>query len=443
MKKTFAFTAVLSLALVLTGCLFPFGATDEFAEGVEWALNEISGIINEGNDSDCVPDESGGFGCSCENSETGESNADPVFNHESTDVDEPSESQNGDDESKNDEHDSVAVIGDLVEFRDFINENKENGILDVEFIYTGNPDELDGTTIARISTACCINYAEVGGRYYVTVFEYPGDRIADAYLSKDTSALNKDELKTLSVAKRMLDEIKANTDNEFELELAIHDAIAERVSYYDGTTDVDDELNPPRHLTAVGALLDGKANCQGYTDAFYLLAAMAGFDVGRMTVETSDEPHIANTIRLGGNWYVVDVTFNDTATADDGSPCFYYLFNAGRDMCVYYTWGEEMEYYPIADDSDGNYFYFYTDLISEYGYEKTYTDINSLAQMMFDEWYYGENETVHGLLLNEACDWTALRDAFKDVEMPYNVECEYTVWTFDNSVDTYFIIRFE
>lgn len=437
MKKIFALSLVLSFALVLSGCFFPFGATDEFAEGVEWAFNELSKIANEGNEQEIIPDESGDFGDFGESSEIGES----VSSDESVDIDESSEIQN--DESEPDEpDDDVAVINSLVEFRDFINENKENDIFDVEFIYTGDVSELDGTTIARISTACCINYAEYDGRFYVTIFEYPGDRIADAYLNKDTSKLNKDEMKTLSVANQMLADIKKKVNNDFEFELAIHDAIAEKVSYYDGSTDVPDELNPPRHLTAVGALLDGKANCQGYTDAFYLLATMAGFDVGRMTV-MADEPHIVNTINLDGDWYVVDVTFNDTATAEDDAPCFYYLFNAGRDMCVYYEWGEEMEYYPISNNSGDDYFYFYTDISSEYGYEKTYTDIDALAQMMFDEWYYDETETVHGFLLNEACDWTALRDAFENADIPKGVKYQYSIWALENGVDTYFIVEFE
>jgi len=438
MKKIFALSLVLSFALVLSGCFFPFGATDEFAEGMEWVFNEISKIADEGNAPESLPDESGEISDTDENSVTDESVPD-----ESVNIDESSEAQNSEEESKNDEpDDGVAVIDNLVEFRDFINENKENDNFNVEFVYTGDIGELDGITIARISTACCINYAEYDGRCFVTIYEYPGDRIADAYLTKDTSKLNKDEMKTLSVAKQMLEDIKEKVNNEFELELAIHDAIAEKVSYYDGSTDVPDELNPPRHLTAVGALLDGKANCQGYTDAFYLLATMAGFDVGRMTV-MADEPHIVNTIKLDGEWYVVDVTFNDTATSEDDAPCFYYLFNAGRDMCVYYEWGEEMEYNPISNNSGDDYFYFYTDLLSDYGYEKTYTDIDALAQMMFDEWYYDKTETVHGFLLNEACDWTALRDAFENADIPKGVKYEYSIWALENGVDTYFIVEFE
>ena len=87
---------------------------------------------------------------------------------------------------------------------------------------------------------------------------------------------------------------------------------------------------------AVGVLLDGIADCDGYSDAFYLLGNLAGFTV-RLVHGTTNNPfegnpnHMWNEIAMDGEWYAVDVTWDDYE--DESRPfspyCIY--FNVGAD----------------------------------------------------------------------------------------------------------------
>lgn len=89
--------------------------------------------------------------------------------------------------------------------------------------------------------------------------------------------------------------------------LSLHDALCVR-TVYGGTDDM-------RH-TAVGALLMGEAQCEGYAQAMTLLCRMAGIPCGVVTgtADTSDgrtEPHAWNIALLDGETVYIDVTWDD------------------------------------------------------------------------------------------------------------------------------------
>ncbi len=336
----------------------------------------------------------------------------------------------------------MTEIASLTELRDYLNGRKLQGETELTFRYTGNPYDVDGDTIARILATCCITWwCDNGNEYRIIIYEYPGDRIAKAYLSGDTSALRADEKATLAEAEKIVNAAKAQADSEYELELLLHDAIAESVTYINPSTDIPDVNNPPRHLTAVGALLDKKANCQGYGDAFYLLATMAGFTVGRMSAFNSDGWHLVNTILLDNKWYVVDVTFDDTVVYSDGVQPSYRLFNAGRDMCIEYEWGAEMEYFPIADKSDSNYFYFNDAENTVFDYDKDFQSIDALAKSIVDGYLNGESKEYQTMLIGKSLDWTALDSAIQSANVS-NAEMQYTIWSYTNGRDTFYLVKF-
>ena len=240
---------------------------------------------------------------------------------------------------------SYPTFSSLTALRDFMTAKKEADVMTFTFKYTG--PELSGQSIAQMTNACVVNRNRNGQVYTVTMTEYPGDRIVDAYFSGDSSELNAAEKSAMSKAVQLVNQAKAKAKNTFELEVLLHDTLCDMVTYDDHTRDVPDARNPPRNLTVVGALLDGRANCQGYTDAFYTLASIAGFTVRRLSTYTPDDLHMTNTIYLNNAWYVVDVTFDDV----NGDERNYRLFNAGVDVIHEYTWDPEKETQPIARTS--------------------------------------------------------------------------------------------
>ena len=64
--------------------------------------------------------------------------------------------------------------------------------------------------------------------------------------------------------------------------------------------------------TIFGALVKKKAHCEGYSKAFSYLCNLAGIENVLVTGETY-VPHMWNMVKLGGNWYHVDVTWDDPA----------------------------------------------------------------------------------------------------------------------------------
>ena len=171
------------------------------------------------------------------------------------------------------------------------------------------------------------DFTEYGGDGQSTcllceITNYAGERVAYAYTHGDTSFLTADELQLYNLGVQIVNETKNFSTDPLLQELYIHDIITEKVTYY-----TDDYVGKAtnRYQSALGALIDGQANCQGYTDAFYMLGTMCGFNVGKV----SGGGHTWNTITFGDKSYFVDVTWDDDCYNFDGTKCNNYVyFNA-------------------------------------------------------------------------------------------------------------------
>lgn len=64
-------------------------------------------------------------------------------------------------------------------------------------------------------------------------------------------------------------------------------------------------------FNAYGALIEGIAVCEGYSEAFKLLCDRAGIDCIIVTGELDGVGHAWNRVRINDKWYDVDVTNND------------------------------------------------------------------------------------------------------------------------------------
>jgi len=321
------------------------------------------------------------------------------------------------------------AIYSVDELGKYLNTCKDEDKLKVSFFYKGE-DEFTAEMIARMISASYINYTNLGDLYTITITEYPGDHIVDAYFKKDDSALNADEKKAMEKAIEMVSTAKSKAADDFELELLIYDMLAEHITYFHEEDYYDDPDNPPRNFTVIGALLDGKANCQGYTDAFYTLASIAGFTVSRMNVETKDDFHCLNTILLNGSWYVVDVTFDDN---EDGGPTMYYLFNAGLDQINEYTWESWEEIHPIAKYSGNDSYYKRNNIV--------FDNEQAFAEHIKNEWLKG-NKAPRGMVKNRS-DNDIVEKALQAALDAENKAYSYTLWFYNDSKHLYYTVEFE
>ena len=187
------------------------------------------------------------------------------------------------------------------------------------------------------------------------ITNYPGERVAWAYTHDDTSFLSDEERRLYDLGVQIVDEAKNFSSDELYRELYLHDAITSRAEYH--TKNPQPKL--ARFQSALGALLDGRANCQGYSDAFYMLATMCGLKADKVCGFGNGETHTWNTISFGNESYFVDVTWDDGKCVFDGMPYNNYIyFNAPTTLFgTDHRWNKAHVPKNLQKSFDGRNFY--------------------------------------------------------------------------------------
>lgn len=144
-------------------------------------------------------------------------------------------------------------------------------------------------------------------------WSYDEARIISAWRSGEREGLDEHDLAILERVEYVLTEIAPDTLSPYERELAIHDYIVGCVEY-----DSDELSSLPgrggaNNTNPYGALVEGFAVCSGYSSSFQLLATLAGLECITVRGEANmiREEHAWNMVRLDGEWYCVDVTWDD------------------------------------------------------------------------------------------------------------------------------------
>lgn len=91
---------------------------------------------------------------------------------------------------------------------------------------------------------------------------------------------------------------------EHQRELAIHDYLVQR-------TTAQPEAQGASSYTAFGCLVEHQAVCEGYAQAAHLLFQAAGLESYYVEGTGSSSDHAWNCVKVGGDWYWVDVTLDD------------------------------------------------------------------------------------------------------------------------------------
>ena len=114
------------------------------------------------------------------------------------------------------------------------------------------------------------------------------------------------KLKQLNaVINKLLAGLKKNM-SEFELELYFHDYLVKNCKYLENREDDKDSY------TIYGCLVNQSAVCSGYTSAFQFLLSCVGIESIPVYGESKNAGHVWNCVKIGGEWYYTDVTWDDT-----------------------------------------------------------------------------------------------------------------------------------
>lgn len=136
------------------------------------------------------------------------------------------------------------------------------------------------------------------------------------YLQYKAQADELDEMKSKFNA--VLDKAVADApknSSQYELELYANDYIVNNCEYdYDS---LESETILKNENDAYGVFVDKKAVCEGYARAFQLLCNRLGIDCVNITGYGDDMLHQWNCALIDGEWYYVDVTWNDESQECD------------------------------------------------------------------------------------------------------------------------------
>ena len=146
---------------------------------------------------------------------------------------------------------------------------------------------------------------------------YDEQRILDAWTSGQREGLAEKDLAILEA----LEDIPALTDEtltDYERELALHDWMIAWAEYDPGALSNNPRGEPmPDNDNPYGFLTGKKGICLGYAYTFQLLMDLSGIECltvhGTAHAGTSD--HAWNLVKLDGEWYAVDVTWDDPVSS--------------------------------------------------------------------------------------------------------------------------------
>ena len=169
---------------------------------------------------------------------------------------------------------------------------------------------------------------------------------------------DEERVKTMSQARKIANQIKANPsfDTDAMKVLAASQYLMKNVEY-------DKKLSNETVYTLDGALIHGKAVCQGYSDAMYVICHYLGipcrivFGQG-ITPQGESELHAWNIVKLGDSWYYLDTTWEDSLFSGlfNGAESKYVLKGTNSDFAkshqadVYYLSDEFKINHPMSDE---------------------------------------------------------------------------------------------
>ncbi|MDE5582680.1 MAG: hypothetical protein K2J08_03100 [Ruminococcus sp.] len=179
------------------------------------------------------------------------------------------------------------------------------------------PYEISGDVYSKIY---CIFEKQESEFFYIDSTYYTAEKVRNAQVimreNAEKIAPKREEFEK-AVETALAD---APQSDDYEKALYIHDYITKICEY-----DIGDDYI--YCSTAYGCLVDGTANCEGYAKAFGCLASRLGLSSVLVTGKTDKgENHAWNQVKIDGEWYNLDVTWDET-DSEDISRKVYFLCN--------------------------------------------------------------------------------------------------------------------
>ena len=154
--------------------------------------------------------------------------------------------------------------------------------------------------------------------------------ILAAWESGDEGGLSSKDAAILARCREIFEEVITDGMTDLEKEMALHDYLTNWGSYDSQAHRWLTPLGRADNTNPYGMLVKGYGVCLGYATSFQLLMELAGIECITVigAAYGSSEDHAWNMVRLDGEWYCVDVTWDDPS----GGVPYHLYFNVSSDF---------------------------------------------------------------------------------------------------------------
>ena len=261
--------------------------------------------------------------------------------------------------------------------------------------------------------SCEYRRVKNGYNLVITFTKWDNYAIIHAYKTGDTSELNERQLSLYNKYIEILGSVTSTLNTDYENELAIHDYLVENIEYVD---------NGDNSFNAYSALINGQAVCSGYTECFKTLLDMLGINNYTISGIAGGQSHIWNVVELDGEWYQVDVTWDDPVNSSSDYIQHYYFNITAEDMAIDHTWDTDKYTENIASGTK----YSYANASHLRNFTSQIELSNYLVNKIRSHVTYVEFTTTSDLDVKEAVQHAGvqLTYSYKDVERSsYTIYC--------------------
>lgn len=214
------------------------------------------------------------------------------------------------------------------EIRQAVTEAYESGRTTVDMksfgLYSKDRNQIDAIMEEIINATPGLFYT--GRQYSIASVSTTGQivRLDLTYLPEymkdgvvNTKKIEKQRGQIDAAAKKALSRINSKM-TDVEKALILHDYLVKQVVY-------NDSESRNSRLTEVGALIEGKANCQGYSVTYKMLLEKAG--ILARCYSSKKMNHMWNLVKIGSKWFHVDVTWDDPLNERNSKEYFGVVFH--------------------------------------------------------------------------------------------------------------------
>ncbi|MBQ8555852.1 MAG: transglutaminase domain-containing protein [Clostridia bacterium] len=179
-----------------------------------------------------------------------------------------------------------------------------------------------------------------GGRceLRLTLHYREGVRMLDAWRNGRTHLLTPEEQSALTAACAVA--CDAAEDDAAGRTRRVYGVVCQMLRY---ANTAPGRVGYEKLVGAAGALGGGYANCQGFSDAFFLIGSIAGLTVRHVSGWRGCVQHMWNAVYIGGEWRYADASRGSRLLREGGDAGIVCLRSAAEMRAMGFRWRDEAE----------------------------------------------------------------------------------------------------